>query len=90
MKKSHNLVHSLRDHVAGETEHYEPGSDAPEPGEVVLVRLSRDPNVHPPQARDDVHGQDNGTQDRKLAEDVGRLLCTLVHADVDLGEIVLV
>ena len=52
--------------------------------------MSRHPYVHAPHTGHDVHGQDDGTEDRKLTEDIGGLLGALVHADVDLGEVVAV
>ena len=52
--------------------------------------LARHPHVHAPQAGDDVHGQDDRAEDGELAEDVGGLLLSLVHADVDLCEVVAV
>lgn len=46
--------------------------------------------IHSPHAGDNVHREDNGTQNGELAENVVGLLCTFVHTDVDLGEIVAV
>lgn len=85
-----DAVHSLCDEVAGDAESEEAGGDAPEPGQVAFVLLAGHPYVHAPHTRDDVHGQDDGTQHGEFAEDVGGLLGALVHADVDLGEVVAV
>ena len=52
--------------------------------------MTRDPDVHSPEAGNDVHGQHDGTEDCELAEDVGSLLLSLVHADVDLCEVIAV
>ena len=46
--------------------------------------------IHSPHAGDNVHREDNGTQNGELAENVVGLLCTFVHTDVDLGEIIAV
>lgn len=86
----HNSVNPLGDEEAGDSESEQAGGDAPEPHEVTLVLLSGNPDVHSPHTRDDVHGQDDGSEDCELAEDVGGLLGALVHADVDLGEVVAV
>ena len=50
--------------------------------------MAGDQDVHAPHAGDDVHGQHNGAEHSELAENVRRLLLPLVHANVDLGEIV--
>jgi len=87
---SHYPIDLLRNKVTRDAKRRQAGSDAPEPKQVALVRLPGNPDVHAPHTGDDVHGQDDGTQDRQLAEDVGGLLRALVHADVDLGEVVAV
>lgn len=87
---SHNTVHPLRNEVARDAEREETSGDAPEPDQVALVLLAGHPDVHAPHAGDYVHGQHNGTEDCEFAEDVGGLLGALVHADVDLGEVVAV
>ena len=52
--------------------------------------LSRHINVHAPHTCNDVHREDNGADDGELAQDIGVLLGALVHADVDLGNVVAV
>lgn len=83
----HNLVHSLGDYVARQAEEDQPRGETPEPGQG-LVFLARNKDVHAPQTGDDIHGQDDGTEDGQLAEDIGRLLGALVHADIDLSKVV--
>lgn len=51
-------------------------------------RVEHTETIHPPHARDDVHWQDDRAENCEPAEDVVGLLCPLVHADVDLGEVV--
>jgi hypothetical protein len=46
--------------------------------------------IHSPHAGDNVHGEDDGTQNGELAENVVGLLCTLVHTDVNLSKIIAV
>ena len=87
---SHNTVDPLRDEVARDAKREEASGNAPEPGQVAFVLLAWYPDVHAPHTSHDVHGQDNGTEDCELAEDVCGLLGALVHADVDLGEVVAV
>ena len=41
-----------------------------------------------PHACDDIHWQNDSTQDGELAQYVGSLLLALVHADVDLSEVI--
>jgi hypothetical protein len=84
----HNPVNPLSDEEACDAETEKTSGDAPEPHEIPLILLSRHPDVHSPHTRDDVHGQDDGSEDGELAEDVGGLLGALVHADIDLGEVV--
>lgn len=86
----HNPIHPLRDRITDQTESQQPGSDTPEPRQVTLGALPGDPDVHAPHAGHDVHRQHDGTEHRQLAEDVVGLLGTLVHPDVDLGEVVAV
>ena len=86
----HDSVNPLGDEEAGDSESEQAGGDTPEPHEVSLVLLPGHPDVHSPHTRDDVHGQDDGSEDCELAEDVGGLLGALVHANVDLGEVVAV
>ena len=81
---SNNPIKHLRNIKAADAKNQQAGSDAPEPGQVPLVVLAGHPDVHAPQARDDIHGQHDGAQDRQLAQHVGRLLLPLVHPDVDL------
>ena len=86
----HNAVDPFRDEVAGDAEREQAGGNAPEPGKIALVLLAWHPNVHAPHTGHDVHRQDDGTKDRKLTEDISGLLSALVHANVDLGEVVAV
>lgn len=86
----HDSINPLSDKEAGDAETKQAGGDAPEPSEVSLVLLSGHPNVHAPHAGNNVHGQHDGSEDGELAENVGSLLGALVHADVDLGEVVAV
>ena len=46
--------------------------------------------IHSPHAGDNVHREDNGTQNGELAENVVGLLCTLIHTDVNLSKVVAV
>lgn len=85
---SDDTIHPLRNHVASQAKAYQPHSDPDEPCQVALVLLARYPNVHAPETRDDVHGENDGTQNGELAEDVGGKLLALVHTDVDLSEVV--
>jgi hypothetical protein len=87
---SNNPINPLRNKVARETETKQTSRNAPEPDQIALVLLTRHPDVHAPHASDDVHGQDDGSEDGEFAENVGGLLGALVHADVDLGEVVAV
>lgn len=86
----HNAVYPLGDEEACKSKQEQARRDAPEPGEVPLVLLARNPYVHAPQTGDDVHWQHDGTEHGELAKDVVGLLGALVHANVDLGEVVLV
>ena len=74
--------------VASKSKAEKSNSNANKPSEVALVFLAGDPDVHAPEARNDVHRQDNGTKDRKFVEAVSRLLRALRHLQVDLREIV--
>jgi hypothetical protein len=86
----HNTINSFRDEIASNAKRKQASSNAPEPGQIALVLLARHPDVHAPHTSDNVHGQDDGTEDGELAEDVGGLLGALVHTDVDLGKVVTV
>lgn len=85
-----NPIKQLRNKKATQPKNQQPSSQAPEPGQIALGILAGDPDIHAPQAGDDVHRQHNGAEDGELAEHVGGLLLALVHADVDLGEVVAV
>lgn len=85
-----NTINLLRNEKAAKPKRQQPSRQAPEPRQIALVLLARHPDVHAPEAGDDVHGEDDGTEDGEFAEDVGGLLLALVHADVDLGEVVAV
>ena len=87
---SHDPINPLRNKVARNAKREQASGNAPEPSQVALVLLTRHPDVHAPHTGDDVHGQDDGAEDGEFAEDVGGLLGALVHADVDLGEVVAV
>lgn len=89
-KASYDAVDPLRNEEARQAKEDQAPGDAPEPGQAALVLLAGHPHVHTPQARDDIHGQHNGAEHGELAQDVVGLLGALVHANVDLREIVLV
>ena len=80
----YNPIQQLGDVEAAHSKNEQSGRDAPEPREIPLVLLPRHPDVHSPQPGDDVHGQDDRAEDGELSEDIGRLLLSFVHADVDL------
>lgn len=85
---SYNTIHPLGDPVAAQAKHEQSGCDPKEPREVAFILLPRDPDVHSPETGNDIHRQDDGSEHGELAEDVCGLLLSLVHADVDLGEVV--
>ena len=85
--KSNNFVPPFRKQEARHAEDYQARRQTPEPRQRLDI-LSRNEAVHTPETGDDVHGQDDGADDGKFAQDVVGLLRALVHADVDLGEIV--
>lgn len=87
---SNNSINLLGDKEATEAKRQQPRSKTPEPDQIPLVFLARDPNIHAPKTSDDVHGQHDGAEDRELAEHVGGLLLSLVHADINLCEVVAV
>lgn len=84
-----NAINPLRNQIAQQAEPNEPAGDAEEPIQVFNV-LAGDDAVHTPYTSNDVHGKDDGTEDGQLAEDVRCLLLALVHANVDLSEVVAV
>lgn len=86
----YNAVYSLSGDVAAESKEEQSSGDTPEPGEVTLVLLTGHPDVHSPETGDNVHGQDDGTQNSELAENVSSLFLSLVHANVDLREVIAV
>lgn len=88
--RSNNPVNLLSNHVANNTEHRQSRRNTEEPSQISLDILSRDPDVHTPHSGDDVHRQDNRSQDREFAQHVSVLLRALVHADVDLRHVVAV
>lgn len=51
-----NLIHALGNEVARDAEAQQAGRDEHEPLQVALVLLTRDPDVHAPETRDNVHG----------------------------------
>lgn len=83
----YNPINPLGDKKAGNAKHQQPRRNAPEPSQAILS-LPRHKHVHAPHTRNDIHGQDNGSQDGELAEYIGGLFLTLVHFDVDLSEVV--
>ena len=82
-----NPIHPLCDEEAGDAKDEQTSRDAPEPDQIVFA-LTGHEDVHAPHAGDNIHWQNNCTQDRELAQNIGCLLLALVHADVDLGEVV--
>lgn len=83
-----NPVHPLGSSIANEAKGNQTKCDAGEPGQVPFILLPGNPHVHAPEAGDDVHGQDDGTEHGQLVEAVGRLLRALRHLAVNMGEIV--
>lgn len=86
----HNPIKCLRDEEAPKAKEQECSSDTQEPGQVTFSVLSRDPNVHTPEASYNVHRKDDRTKHRQLAEHVSGLLLSLIHANVDLCKVVAV
>lgn len=86
----HNPINLLRNKEAAESKRQQSSSQAPKPGQITVILLTRDPNIHSPETRDNVHRQNDGTEDSQFAEDVSGLFLSLVHADVDLSEVVAV
>ena len=86
----HNPVHPLGNHVTRHAEEDETSSDAVEPGQVALIFLTGNPHVHTPETGDDVHGQDDGTQDCQLSQHIGGLFLSLIHTNIDLSEVIAV
>lgn len=84
----HYPVNPLRNHVTRQPENDQSRRNAEEPRQVSLVLLPRYPNVHTPHASHNIHGQDDRTEDREFAEDIRCLFRALVHADVNLSEVV--
>jgi hypothetical protein len=82
-----NPIHPLRDHIAQQPKTDQTTRDPKEPIQIVHI-LAGDNAIHAPDTCDDVHRQDNSAEHGKLAEDVGSLLLALIHADVDLGQII--
>lgn len=90
MPRSYYPVHLPRNKITNQPKRHETGGDAEEPGEVALDVLPGHPDVHAPHAGDDVHRQHDGAENGELAEDVGVHFGALVHANVDLGDVVAV
>lgn len=86
----YNTIHLLCHEVACKAEGYQTSRDRPKPRQIAFNVLAWDPHVHSPHTSDDIHGQNDGTDDRKFAENVGGLLCAFVHADVDLSQVIAV
>lgn len=85
---SNNLIKRLRDKITRQPKRQQPTSNAPKPRQAAFILLPRHPHVHSPQSGNDVHRQNNRSQNSQLAQHVGGLLLSLVHADVDLCEVV--
>lgn len=82
--RSYNFVHPLGDQIARHAEEDQTDSDPREPLQVAFVFLTGHPDVHSPETCYDVHREHDSAQNGQLAENVGSLLLSLVHADVDL------
>ena len=87
---SHNPISPPRSVKARKPESQQPSGDTPKPRQIIVNDLTRDVDIHTPHAGDNVHRQDNGAHNGEFAEDVGILFRALVHADVDLGDVVAV
>ena len=87
-RNSNESIHPPGSIIARKPETKESDGDANEPGKVAFVLLTWNPDIHAPEAGDDVHGEDNGTEDGELVEAIGRLFGTLRHLAVDLSEVV--
>lgn len=85
-----NAIDSSGDEVTDQAKCNQASRDAEEPGQVAFVFLAGNPDVHTPHTCDDVHGQDDCSKNCQFAENVGVLLGALVHANVDLGDVVAV
>lgn len=55
-----DIIYPLRNEKARQAEAYQPCGNPCEPCEIALVLLPRYPDVHAPQTRDDIHGEDDG------------------------------
>lgn len=53
-----------------------------------MKRVKRTETIHSPHAGNDVHWQHDRSEHRESAKNIVGLLRALVHADVDLSEIV--
>lgn len=45
-------------------------------------------HVHTPHTRNNIHGEDDGAQNGELTQHISCLLLALVHANVDLCQVV--
>jgi hypothetical protein len=84
----HNPIRNLGDKEARYAKDQKPSSQTPEPGEIAFIFLTWYPNVHTPQPSDNIHGKNNGTEYSKFTEYIGGLLLSLVHANINLSEVV--
>jgi len=60
---------------------------SPEPSETIRM-LSGYHHVHTPHTRNNIHGEDDGAQNGELTQHISCLLLALVHANVDLCQVV--
>ena len=87
---SNNAIRFPRHEKACNPKQDQPSRNAPKPRQTVLGALARDQHIHTPHAADDIHRKNDGAHDGELAEDIGVFFRALVHADVDLGDVVAV
>jgi hypothetical protein len=55
----------------------------PKPSKALYI-LTGYLNIHSPHTADDVHREYDGTKHSKFSQDIGSLLLTLIHQDIDL------
>jgi hypothetical protein len=90
---SNDPIQFPRNKEARESKHQQPASNAPKPRQTVrniVPGLAWHVDVHAPHTSDDIHGKHNRANNSEFAEDVGVHFRALVHADVDLGDVVAV
>lgn len=88
--RSYNPVERPRHQEATEPKHQQADSNAPKPRQAVFRILPRNPDVHTPQASDDIHRQYDRSQHCQFPKNVCSLLLPLVHANINLSEVVAV